>query len=393
MGKAAVQDTTGTGPGKEPGAPGDKLRQLKSHVGHREVRRALDAALKAEPQATGEASAPEGTAAATGRTEATALLDAFLEGFLDPARGGLDALTGRSVKLAATTGEWGAPSLDGDGAWAWAEVALGPGRDAPGGGGGARGARGARGAGAAGAAGAGEAALALAMPARDAVMLCELVAGGAPEAAEKAAELDAGALESLNDGLGQVLVAAAVEALKGAGGFSAGDVRWRGVRQLTAAELGARFGEQSGFLGVELAWDAGGPGGRMFLALSPGAVAILEAAGGGEAAAGDRGVLVQPVRFQPIGGGAGPAARRNIDLVVDIPLQITVELGRTTRRIKDILSLSPGAVVELDKLAGEAVDILVNGRLIARGEVVVIDENFGVRITDIVSPAERVSGL
>jgi flagellar motor switch protein FliN len=228
-------------------------------------------------------------------------------------------------------------------------------------------------------------------------MLCELVAGGAPEAAEKAAEkaaeLDAGALESLNDGLGQVLVAAAVEALKGAGGFSAGDVRWRGVRQLTAAELGARFGEQSGFLGVELAWDAGGPGGRMFLALSPGAVVLLEAAGGGEAAAGDRGVLVQPVRFQPIGGGAGPAARRNIDLVVDIPLQITVELGRTTRRIKDILSLSPGAVVELDKLAGEAVDILVNGRLIARGEVVVIDENFGVRITDIVSPAERVSGL
>ena len=383
--EAAVQDGAGTGPGKEQGAPGDKLRQLKSHVGRREVRRALDAALKAEPQATGEASPPKGTAAAKGRPEATALLDAFLDGFLDPARGGLDALTGRSVKLAAATGEWGAPSQDGDGAWAWAEVALGPGRDAPGGEGGAH------------RASAGEAALALAMPARDAVMLCELVAGGAPEAAAaktpmKAPELDAGTLESLNDGLGQVLVAAAVEALKGAGGFSTVDVKWRGVRQVTAAELGARFGEESGFLGVELAWDAGGPGGRMFLALSPGAVALLEAAGAGEAA-GDRGVLVQPVRFQPIGGGAGTAARRNIDLVVDIPLQITVELGRTTRRIKDILSLSPGAVVELDKLAGEAVDILVNGRLIARGEVVVIDENFGVRITDIVSPAERVSGL
>ncbi len=78
---------------------------------------------------------------------------------------------------------------------------------------------------------------------------------------------------------------------------------------------------------------------------------------------------------------------------MDVPLQITVELGRTRKLIRDILELTPGSVVELDKLAGEPVDILVNGKLIAKGEVVVIDENFGVRITDIISPLERANNL
>lgn len=84
---------------------------------------------------------------------------------------------------------------------------------------------------------------------------------------------------------------------------------------------------------------------------------------------------------------------RNIDLLMDVPLEVTVELGRTKMAIKDLLDLSEGSVVELDKLAGEPVDFLVNGRLISRGEVVVIDENFGVRITEIISPAERLSSL
>src|SRR5699024_1691622 len=75
--------------------------------------------------------------------------------------------------------------------------------------------------------------------------------------------------------------------------------------------------------------------------------------------------------------------RRNLDMLLDIPLKVTVELGRTNRTIKDILELSAGSIVELDKLAGEPVDILVNQKLIAKGEVVVIDENFGVRLTDI----------
>jgi len=104
-------------------------------------------------------------------------------------------------------------------------------------------------------------------------------------------------------------------------------------------------------------------------------------------------VAVQPVQFAPLKSLATPCTDTNIGLVMDVPLQITVELGRTRKLIRDILELTPGSVVELDKLAGEPVDILANGKLIARGEVVVIDENFGVRITDIVTPLERVNNL
>jgi len=86
-------------------------------------------------------------------------------------------------------------------------------------------------------------------------------------------------------------------------------------------------------------------------------------------------------------------AHRNIERILDVPLRLTVELGRTVRKVREILTLEPGSVLELDKLAGEAVDVLVNGRLLARGEVVVIDESFGVRITDIVSQEERLNNL
>ena len=78
---------------------------------------------------------------------------------------------------------------------------------------------------------------------------------------------------------------------------------------------------------------------------------------------------------------------------MDVSMQLTVELGRTKMLIKDILGMGEGTIVELDKLAGEPVDLLVNGKLIAKGEVVVIDENFGVRVTDIISPMERISSL
>lgn len=84
---------------------------------------------------------------------------------------------------------------------------------------------------------------------------------------------------------------------------------------------------------------------------------------------------------------------RNLNMLLDIPLQVTVELGRTKRSVKEILELTSGSIIELDKLAGEPVDILVNARLVAKGEVVVIDENFGVRITDIVSQADRLKNL
>ena len=85
--------------------------------------------------------------------------------------------------------------------------------------------------------------------------------------------------------------------------------------------------------------------------------------------------------------------RKNLDFILDIPLQVTVELGRTKLLVKDVLQLNQGAVVELTKLAGEPLDIFVNSKLVARGEAVVINEKFGVRLVDIVSPNERVEKI
>jgi flagellar motor switch protein FliN/FliY len=84
---------------------------------------------------------------------------------------------------------------------------------------------------------------------------------------------------------------------------------------------------------------------------------------------------------------------RRFDLLLDVPLEVTVQLGRTRLTIQDLLGLSPGSVIELDKIAGEPLDIVVNDRLIARGEAVVVNDKFGIRITDIISRAERVARL
>ncbi|NOY64943.1 MAG: flagellar motor switch protein FliN [Nitrospirae bacterium] len=84
---------------------------------------------------------------------------------------------------------------------------------------------------------------------------------------------------------------------------------------------------------------------------------------------------------------------RDIDFLLDIPLEVTVELGRTRMLVQELLQLGQGSVIELEKLAGEPMEILVNNKLIARGEVVVVNEKFGVRLTDIISPAERVRQL
>jgi flagellar motor switch protein FliN/FliY len=113
----------------------------------------------------------------------------------------------------------------------------------------------------------------------------------------------------------------------------------------------------------------------------------------GQVAAGAASGGIKGAPFPELTPGTPREDIRNIDLLMDVTLQLTVELGRTRRQIRDVLSLGPGSVVELDKLAGEQVDVLVNGKLIAKGEVVVIDENYGVRITDILSPAERVQSL
>lgn len=84
---------------------------------------------------------------------------------------------------------------------------------------------------------------------------------------------------------------------------------------------------------------------------------------------------------------------RNLDLILDIPLRVTVELGRTKMVVRDLLNLGQGSVVELSKLAGEPMEVLVNDKLVAKGEAVVVNEKFGVRLTDIISPKERVEQL
>ena len=104
-------------------------------------------------------------------------------------------------------------------------------------------------------------------------------------------------------------------------------------------------------------------------------------------------VDVRPVSFQPLEVRSEGDEKSNIDILLDVPLQVSVELGRTRKAIKEILGLTSGSVIELDRMAGEPVDILVNGKVIAKGEVVVIDDSFGGRITDIISQAKRISNL
>ena len=97
--------------------------------------------------------------------------------------------------------------------------------------------------------------------------------------------------------------------------------------------------------------------------------------------------------FQPLGGTAAEGGKSDIDLIMDVPVQLTVELGRTKLTIKNLLQLGQGSVVELDGLAGEPMDIFVNGYLIAQGEVVVVDDKYGIRLTDIITPSERINLL
>lgn len=101
----------------------------------------------------------------------------------------------------------------------------------------------------------------------------------------------------------------------------------------------------------------------------------------------------QPVFEQFTSNQQTDGARHDIDLILDIPVQLTVELGRTRVPIKQVLSMAQGSVIELDGLAGEPMDLMVNGCLIAQGEVVVVNEKFGIRITDIVTPSERMRRL
>jgi flagellar motor switch protein FliN/FliY len=97
--------------------------------------------------------------------------------------------------------------------------------------------------------------------------------------------------------------------------------------------------------------------------------------------------------FQPLSGEAGASAPRDLDMIMEIPVTLTVELGKTRLTIRELLDLAKGSIVELNGLAGEPMDILINGYLLAQGEVVVVDDKYGIRITDIVTRAERVHKL
>ena len=119
--------------------------------------------------------------------------------------------------------------------------------------------------------------------------------------------------------------------------------------------------------------------------------AVWPPAWGGRATADAK---VQPANiFQPLGEGAKAGAMQDFDMILDIPVQMTVELGRTKISIRNLLQLAHGSVVELDALAGEPMDVLINGTLIAQGEVVVVNDKFGIRLTDIITPSERMRKL
>jgi flagellar motor switch protein FliN/FliY len=100
-----------------------------------------------------------------------------------------------------------------------------------------------------------------------------------------------------------------------------------------------------------------------------------------------------PETTDPASDGDLEGGKRSLDMLLDVPLQVTVELGRRRMRIGDLLALAKGSVVELDKVAGEPLDVRVNDQLVARGEAVVINDKFGVRLTDVVSTRDRVRGL
>ncbi len=101
----------------------------------------------------------------------------------------------------------------------------------------------------------------------------------------------------------------------------------------------------------------------------------------------------QPTAFPPVDNHGAVPANKNIEFVLDIPLQVTVQIGSTRMLIRELLQLGQGSVIELNKLAGEPMEVLVNNKLVARGEVVVVNEKFGIRLTDVVSPNQRIQQL
>ena len=118
-----------------------------------------------------------------------------------------------------------------------------------------------------------------------------------------------------------------------------------------------------------------------------------EAAARAETASDDDGDDVAVAELEPLDEEVSACAGDNMDMILDIPVTLAMEIGRTRISIRNLLQLNQGSVVELDRMAGEPMDVLVNGTLIAHGEVVVVNEKFGIRLTDVISPSERVRKL
>ena len=123
------------------------------------------------------------------------------------------------------------------------------------------------------------------------------------------------------------------------------------------------------------------------------AAAMEEQVGGDEAEEEVNAVELDEFQEAADNGGFINAEGQNLDVILDIPVSISMEVGRTSITIRNLLQLNQGSVIELDRLAGEPLDVLVNGTLIAHGEVVVVNEKFGIRMTDVISPAERIKKL
>ncbi len=177
-----------------------------------------------------------------------------------------------------------------------------------------------------------------------------------------------------------------------------GDTGMQGMAAMGGMQMGAM--QNNGMMGgMQMgATQTGGPAQQMF---GSGMPQGSPQQGGNMQAMNNMGMMpqmgmgasVQPVQFPPLQGFVSQEEQGNIGLIMDVYMEMTVELGRTKRMIKEILGMGEGHIIELDKLAGEPVDVLVNHKPIAKGEVVVIEESFGVRITEILSPAERISDI
>lgn len=204
---------------------------------------------------------------------------------------------------------------------------------------------------------------------------------------EVGSQLASALLEGLGNGLGKNVSGAAGDLVPAQAGDLPG----------LAAGLGASL------VACEFSLDVEGALPSPFLLVLGESVAAALAGAGSTAAAAPQNAsssgfggsmnapVVQAAQLSQLTGSLPAGAGNNLELLMDVPLQVTVELGRTQKMVKEVLALGPGSVLELDKLAGEPVDILVNEKPIAKGEVVVIDENFGIRVTEILAPKDRVS--